>query len=195
MGIDVYMLWPGQTEEETAAQCSGFSVLAGGAGYLREAYHGGPYVTRYLLPEAFDFSEPADGRSEDDPLYGATPIPGVTLLQRLPVTVALAAIREATVYGGDAQPGVVELSSPVEAATPLKTLMGGVFADIQRNADGGAALQVEGHDLGALHSNGAEMLTRPDTLPEAIQSFVAFVLLAIRKEMETGDPVHIYASW
>lgn len=53
MGIDLYAKWDGVTEAEAEAQITGFSVTAGSVGYLREAYHGGPYVTAWLAPEAF----------------------------------------------------------------------------------------------------------------------------------------------
>lgn len=41
------------TEHERRAQQTGFSVVHGHVGYLREAYHGEPYATRVLVPEAF----------------------------------------------------------------------------------------------------------------------------------------------
>ena len=55
MGIDIYMKWEGQTEEEERAQITGFEVSgrAGGVGYLREAYHGAPYATMFFVGEAF----------------------------------------------------------------------------------------------------------------------------------------------
>ena len=48
MGIDVYMRWEGITPAQQEAQITGFCATAGGVGYLREAYHGGPYVTKFL---------------------------------------------------------------------------------------------------------------------------------------------------
>lgn len=54
MGIDIYLKWTGQTEEEKDAQITGFDITAGRVGYLREAYHGEPYATRILVPEAFE---------------------------------------------------------------------------------------------------------------------------------------------
>jgi hypothetical protein len=53
----VYTSWRGQTEKEQAAQITGFSVVHGHVGYLREAYHGEPYATRVLVPEAFAAKE------------------------------------------------------------------------------------------------------------------------------------------
>lgn len=86
MGIDIYMQWHGQTDEEREAQYTGFSVVHGRVGYLREAYHGEPYATRYLVPEAFA-----------DPDHMAQ-IPAAVLRERLPHTLALAEERERTVY-------------------------------------------------------------------------------------------------
>lgn len=54
MGIDVYLEWDDMTKEEKQAQCTGFSAVAGDVGYLREAYHGGPYATRIIAREAFE---------------------------------------------------------------------------------------------------------------------------------------------
>ena len=54
MGIDIYARWKGQTEAEEQAQNTGFSAVHGHVGYLREAYHGEPYATRYLAAEAFE---------------------------------------------------------------------------------------------------------------------------------------------
>lgn len=54
MGIDVYAKWDGQTDAERDAQITGFSIVSGHVGYLREAYHGPPYATKVLFPECFD---------------------------------------------------------------------------------------------------------------------------------------------
>lgn len=87
MGIDIYAQWDGQSEEEQNEQyAAAFSTGAGGIGYLREAYHGEPYATRYLMPEAF---EDGDGAS----------IPAATLRGRLPETLRLVELRERQLYG------------------------------------------------------------------------------------------------
>jgi len=54
MGIDVYLKWNTMKEEDHKAQCKGFQTDIGDTGYLREAYHGKPYATQMLVPEAFD---------------------------------------------------------------------------------------------------------------------------------------------
>ena len=86
MGIDIYARWDKQTPEEVQPQYqAAFSVEAGDIGYLREAYHGEPYATRYLVPEAFENPK------------GAL-IPAKTLRERLPETLRLAEERERTLY-------------------------------------------------------------------------------------------------
>lgn len=86
MGIDVYVQFDGQTKQESEAQITGFSITSGGVGYLREAYHGEPYATRYLVSEAFDANE------------GSAQIPAATLRERLAQTQALAIERAKKIY-------------------------------------------------------------------------------------------------
>jgi len=54
MGIDIYARWKGITAAEKQKQYTGFNVVSGNVGYLREAYHGGPYGTKLLVKEAFE---------------------------------------------------------------------------------------------------------------------------------------------
>src|SRR3984893_15575344 len=84
MGIDIYAKWDGMTEAEEAAQITGFSIEHGHVGYLREAYHGEPYATKVLVPEAFK--------------CGRTGIAADTLQKRLPDALHVAETRERTVY-------------------------------------------------------------------------------------------------
>lgn len=86
MGIDIYMRWPKQTEEEQKAQYTGFDTTAGKVGYLREAYHGAPYATRILCPEAFE-AEDAEAK-----------IPAATLRKRLPAVIQTHIERQKTLY-------------------------------------------------------------------------------------------------
>ena len=86
MGIDIYAEWKGQTEEERKAQCTGFSIEHGHVGYLREAYHGEPCATPYLVSEAFEDPE------------GLAKIPAAVLRERLPETIRIAKERERVVY-------------------------------------------------------------------------------------------------
>jgi hypothetical protein len=86
MRIDIYARWKGQTEAEENAQYIGFSVTHGSAGYLREAYHGEPYATRFLCREAF--ASPT----------GEATIPAAALRDRLPKTLEIARERQREVY-------------------------------------------------------------------------------------------------
>src|SRR5579863_6649814 len=85
MGIDIYAEWDGMSEAEKAAQITGFSVEHGHVGYLREAYHGEPYATKVLVPEAFEELR--------------VPIYAETLRDRLPATLVVAEQREREIYG------------------------------------------------------------------------------------------------
>ncbi len=86
MGIDIYAKWDGMTtQEEDAAQITGFSIEHGHVGYLREAYHGEPYATKALVPEAFK--------------YGRARIAADTLQKRLPDALHAAEKRERGIYG------------------------------------------------------------------------------------------------
>lgn len=86
MGIDIYAKWRGMSKADKEKQYTGFATDAGKVGYLREAYHGEPYATQYLLKEAFDAET------------GEAKIPAKVLLRRLPKTLRLAAERNKLVY-------------------------------------------------------------------------------------------------
>lgn len=91
MGIDVYMRWNNQTENEIQAQYTGFSIVHGHVGYLREAYHGEPYATKVLVPEAW-----TDGSSGD-----GIAIPAATLRARLADVEAAVQKRHENLYPDD----------------------------------------------------------------------------------------------
>jgi hypothetical protein len=85
MGIDIYAQWDGMRMHEAAAQSSAlFSTEHGDVGYLREAYHGAPYATEALVPEAFK--------------YGRARIPASTLQKRLPDALHIVERREREWY-------------------------------------------------------------------------------------------------
>jgi hypothetical protein len=102
MGIDIYMR-PNRLDSDGGVgysdEASGFDTTAGQHGYLREAYHGGPYVTEVLVPEAFAWVgwiyETCPVPVEDWPeelelvLAAGAPIRAATLRERLlPAEVA-----------------------------------------------------------------------------------------------------------
>ena len=123
MGIDIYARWRGQSDDEIRVQAKvWFSAVKGSVGYLREAYHGEPYATKYLCAEAF---QPDGARIE-----------AAVLRERLAHTLALAEEREQTLYQSE-----------------------------------------------------------PKDIEEVKQSYRDFVSLCERKEVESGEPVHIIASY
>ena len=87
MGIDIYMQWDKQSEDEKQGQILGFSIEGGFAGYLREAYHGAPYVTQFLVKGAFESDE------------NETHIPCAVLRERLPEALKLHVQRHKDIYG------------------------------------------------------------------------------------------------
>jgi len=110
MGIDIYMRWSLMTEADISAQYQGFDVTIGCVGYLREAYHGEPYATRELVPEAFDAGEPVN-------------IPAATLRERLPKVMSTAMHRERQVYkNGDVNEDSPIVQSFVEFVTLAEKL-------------------------------------------------------------------------
>jgi hypothetical protein len=80
------MRWDGMTEDDRDKQITGFDATVGDVGYLREAYHGGPYATKYLVEEAFE-----DGA-------GDVHIPAKELRERLPLTKDIVIQRAREVY-------------------------------------------------------------------------------------------------
>ena len=111
MGIDIYMEWDDITDDERKARYTGFDTTAGSVGYLREAYHGGPYATEALVPDAFEWTEnigklmanaEAGGAELGDDLLTlldrGVPIRAEVLRERLPETLLKARERIDTLY-------------------------------------------------------------------------------------------------
>lgn len=171
MGIDIYAEWCGQTEAERDAQCTGFSVVSGHAGYLREAYHGGPYVTRYLLTEAFDAPE-CEAR-----------IPAEMLRARLPTAVLMHLYREQKLYGGGKDPSRIEFAD-----------LGRVLRNVAENEVADDTHQAFAEALLPASIATAEHLIAARALPDTALAFVDFVDLCERKERETGESCLIIAS-
>ena len=86
MGIDIFAKWDGMSQaEEDEQHRAVFRADLGRLGYLREAYHGEPYATKVLVPEAFEELRV--------PIYAAR------LEDRLPATLVVAEQRERAIYG------------------------------------------------------------------------------------------------
>jgi hypothetical protein len=171
MGIDIYAEWSDMTERERDAQLTGFSAVHGHAGYLREAYHGGPYVTKYLLAEAFAAPD------------GEARIPAQTLRARLPVAVLMHLYRERALYGGGKDPACVELADLERVLRNLSD----VVADSSHDAFAEMLLPES--------IATAERLIAERMLPETALAFVDFVELCECKQRETGQPCMILASY
>lgn len=173
MGIDIYLEWDGMEEEDKKEQySSGFSITAGGTGYLREAYHGEPYATQILVREAFEAENcraeiPAAVMRErltnvTEPAYGKTGGHKAAQLFTELAKAAYAGDDEIRVEGGCTGSGQT-LPMTVEEAVTIR-------ARKLYNAD------------------DAEVA-------ETLRSFREFVDLAERKERETGKPCTVYASY
>jgi hypothetical protein len=86
MGIDIFAKWDGMSQaEEDEQNRAVFRADLGRLGYLREAYHGEPYATKVLVPEAFEELR--------------VPIHAARLEDRLPATLVVAEAREREIYG------------------------------------------------------------------------------------------------
>lgn len=125
MGIDIFMKWDGGPSFDR----DGFT---GANGYLREAYHGGPYATVRLVPEAFGsreqvaqgFGVTCDFNDVARDAEGYALIPARVLRARLAQTLLTVAERYRTLYDevcGEGHPALrafiefVELAERIEA--------------------------------------------------------------------------------
>lgn len=177
MGIDIYAAWKRQAEGEKKKQITGFSTTSGNVGYLREAYHGGPYVTKYLLKEAFDAK-------------GEAAIPAKVLRERLPATVLLSMFREHKVYGGPKDPSILEIEALEGKDGKPPEFLTGLFETMKDESHKEIAEQ-----LNAASIAHAKTLIEGGILPDYAQSFVDFVVLCEEKEKENGEPCMIRASY
>ena len=140
MGIDIYMNWDGITDDEKKAQYTGFSTTSGDVGYLREAYHGGPYATETLLPEAFEWvqeignlmscAEMAGSELPDDLLdllSRGCPMQAETLMDRLGSTILRVRERIDKVY---------PMTSPEDADLVVSSYISFVDLALEKQAEG-----------------------------------------------------------
>jgi hypothetical protein len=169
MGIDIYTHWKGQTEDERQAQFTGFDIYAGKFGYLREAYHGSPYITKYLLKEAYE--------SKDS----TAKIPASILRERLPVAVLMSLYRDKKIYS-EKDPSV--LTDFAELGKALTK----VFAiEIKDDTHESFARELTPEQI----EHGRFLVEHREYLTGTQTSFIDFVELCERKEKETGEPCEI----
>lgn len=169
MGIDIYLEWDGIKEDDKQAQWrTGFSVTSGDVGYLREAYHGGPYATKILCREAFE-SETCRAR-----------IPAEILRERLTNVTEPAYTKNS---GHD---------TAMQMLTMLQNIgVKFVGGPIQKK-DTTAPMTVEEairERQRRIYADDSE-----EDTDRIIRSFRDFVALAEQKERETGKPCTVYAS-
>lgn len=170
MGIDIYAKWRGQSEEQKKAQFTGFSVVSGNVGYLREAYHGAPYVTKYLLSEGFGTGDEIK-------------IPAKVLRERLPGAVLMAMYRNKKVYEKGEDPSEQSFDTIQDA---LKQVFSIEMKDESHKSF------IEG--LTPHHYEYAQARIANRDLPDYAMAFVEFVELCEQKEKETGEPCVIDVS-
>lgn len=175
MGIDVYLNWDGQNDEEKRAQYTGYRTDAGNVGYLREAYHGGPYATRVLIPEGWDDAV------EDDPQ-----LPAAVLRERLPATVMTAIYRHYSIYEQGVDPSVIKGDDDGDLITAIKDIF------LSKLSNGDEADIAKSFNDEQLRQTSALIAQRG--LPAYALAFVDFVLLAERKEAQTGKPCRVHVS-
>lgn len=167
MGIDIYLEWEGMEEEEKEAQATGFSTTSGHVGYLREAYHGGPYATRILVREAF---EADDCRAQ---------IPAAIMRERLTHVTEPAMTADGH--------KLAEMFLNMMQSTGTEVVEGGnIKSDTTRPMTVEEAVRERQTRLYGEQSDLADRV---------VESFQNFVALAEEKEKKTGKPCTVYASY
>lgn len=168
MGIDIYLRWSGMTEEDEQRQYTGMSIIAGDVGYLREAYHGGPYATKILVREAFD-AENCEAE-----------IPAAILRERL------TSVTEPT-YGANGGHDAAKLIADALKAS-------GMIMEEEIVQDG-VTRPMSVEEAVRIRMNTLYPETEEAFVEEVVQSFRNFVALAEQKERETGQPCTVIASY
>ena len=193
MGVDVYLEWKRKGEEGEASVAEIPHRNHGKDGYLREPYHGTPYVTRFLFQEVFEAPV-----HESDSQYLTASIQAATLRKRCRDAVALVVLRDLKLYRGGHDPskvGIPPLTSGDEMAPSS-------WPDDYRTALEQRLSQVLGEFWGQRNdevlleeARGALLLDRARgvPLPTAAHEIEDFVALAERVEAE-GNEIQIVIS-
>lgn len=176
MGIDIYLSWPKMTEKEKKAQMTGFNIFSGHVGYLREAYHGGPYPSKMLVREAFEAKK-----------YKAR-IPAAVMRERLThVTEPVMGCDNGHVMSAIMQKVVDAIKNGVPNGSTLEIEP----AEVKRGTTTPMTVEEAVRERCRL--------VYPD-MPEIeverlVDSYRAFVDLAERMEQKRGKPCMVYASY
>ena len=160
------------TEEDDKNQYTGMSTMAGNVGYLREAYHGGPYATKILCREAFDAEN------------GEAEIPAAVLRERLTHVTEPALGRDG---GHMVAQMIAQFLSGANLSPEVEVIPPAVRSGITQ------PMTVEE----AIRTRYATVYPETDQkhVDDVVESFRAFVALAEQKEKETGHPCTVYASY
>lgn len=177
MGIDVYLRWKGQNESEEKKQYTGYRADCGNVGYLREAYHGGPYATKVFVPEGW----------VDSPELPK--VPAKVLMSRVPAAVMISMYRHHLVYEQGHEPGVINVDSVKDAADISKALFG-ALSEIKSVKN-----QSKVHKPTKEQVKQVWELIKARKLPAYAMSFYDFAALAATKEAETGEPCEVIVSY
>lgn len=196
MGIDIFLLKPGEIKEDDKADL--FHINQGHVGYLREAYDGGPYGTQMLLKEAFDaetFSAQIPARTLRNRLHKKQNTADAARPRTAEVIIAALKMLSASpcaVGTGDgsfdpnmsAQTAINQLTPQLLDAGAKKVLAHSLLIPSSLTVLEAVALR-----------NKLLYDMSDDGIETAIQAFVDFVDLAERLEQETGTPCTIRASY
>jgi len=132
MGIDIYMSWGNGPSYDGKYE----EAFRGANGYLRESYHGGPYATVLLVPEAFGdplrtaqaFGVPfVESLALDTDADGYSLIPAAVLRSRLGAALLTVAERYRAIYReecGEGHPALREFVEFVELAERMEAALG-----------------------------------------------------------------------
>ena len=193
MGIDIYATWKGMTDEEKEAQYTGFSVEHGHIGYLREAYHGEPYVSSILIPESYEHEDYVDDLEDSN--YQGVEIDASVMEERLPAAVITSLQREATVYKNtDARDLLMEIGiEPIftmrNEGETLRGALERIKGDISRLHDEPSQVPIPQKAI-----TGAWLIRVMKQSPPT-KSIIDFVALCREKQDETGLPCRVANSY
>ena len=190
MGIDIYAR--ARKKKEKVEDIDFNEEYCGERGYLREAYHGGPYVTKFLVEEAFDAEEDKMEKDESGSEMGVQ-ISVKTLKERLPIATLLAVHREQKIYGdksGIPKDFIKELDGKDGAKTFSET-MSGIFDSMGDNTHRFLAGSIPEDII----KRAEKAISDRESIHPRAQEFVDFVEFCENTEKETGEETFIYASY
>jgi hypothetical protein len=170
MGIDVYLAWDNQTDEDQKAQYVGFDVRSGDVGYLREAYHGGPYGTHLLIQEDWE-------------VEGGVEVENSVLQSRMSMVAKAVIWRNYKLYysNGDKPHGVIEIEK--ESSQSLLDGLSTIFSDMEQFKS-----PPEIEDIPLSDDEAFKLMRENVDIAWSVKSFYDFVILHGVKEKAGLNP-------